>query len=262
PDGALYVCDLYRKTIEHPNNLPEAIRKAAAIDGGKDKGRIYRITTLNSEPKPKKVDLAHASVEHLCKELNNRDGWWRATAQRLLLERRNIIAIPDLQLLCRHGKMPETRVLAVRILEGIGALDDPRIEEALSDPDPGVRENGIQLAEPRLSKSPKLATHVLAMADDPNARVRFQCALSLGALSDTAAASLLCKERWSTYTPPARETVIASVMNHTNLVLTLLDHIATGDIPALSVNADRRQQLLQSKDETIKNRAAQVFKNM
>ena len=59
--------------------------------------------------------------------------------------------------------MPETRVLAIQILKGIDALDDPRIEEALNDPDPRVRENGIQLAEPRLNKSPKLAAHVLAL---------------------------------------------------------------------------------------------------
>ena len=93
PDGALYVCDMYRKTIEHPDDLPEATRKVTDFESGKDKGRIYRITALNSETKPKKVDLAHATVEHLCKELSNRDGWWRATAQRLLLERHDIIAI-------------------------------------------------------------------------------------------------------------------------------------------------------------------------
>lgn len=163
PDGALYVCDMYRKTIEHPDSLPEANRKATDFNSGNDKGRIYRITAIKSESKPKKVDLAHATVERLCKELNNRDGWWRATAQRLLLERHDIIAIAYLQSLGKHAKMPETRVLAVHILEGIDALDDQRIEQALNDPDPRVRENGIQLAESRLKKSPRLAARVLAI---------------------------------------------------------------------------------------------------
>src|SRR5687768_12351192 len=27
PDGALYICDMYRKIIEHPDYLPEEIRK-------------------------------------------------------------------------------------------------------------------------------------------------------------------------------------------------------------------------------------------
>src|SRR5258706_4980009 len=43
PDGALYVCDMYRKTIEHPEYLPEATRKITDFESGKTMGRIYRI---------------------------------------------------------------------------------------------------------------------------------------------------------------------------------------------------------------------------
>src|SRR5882762_603296 len=43
PDGALYVCDMYRKTIEHPDYLPEATRKVTDFESGKTMGRIYRV---------------------------------------------------------------------------------------------------------------------------------------------------------------------------------------------------------------------------
>jgi putative membrane-bound dehydrogenase-like protein len=43
PDGALYVADMYRKVIEHPDYLPEEVRKRTDFDSGKDKGRIWRI---------------------------------------------------------------------------------------------------------------------------------------------------------------------------------------------------------------------------
>ena len=42
PDGALYVCDMYRKTIEHPDYLPVEIRKRTDFESGKGMGRIWR----------------------------------------------------------------------------------------------------------------------------------------------------------------------------------------------------------------------------
>ena len=45
PDGALYFCDMYRKIIEHPDYLPEEIRKHSDFDAGKTMGRIWRVTS-------------------------------------------------------------------------------------------------------------------------------------------------------------------------------------------------------------------------
>src|SRR5207302_5294822 len=59
PDGALYVCDMYRKIIEHPDYLPAEIRKHSNFNAGKTMGRIWRITSSagQKEPLPEKVDL-------------------------------------------------------------------------------------------------------------------------------------------------------------------------------------------------------------
>jgi hypothetical protein len=35
PDGALYVVDMYRKVIEHPEYLPEEVRKRTDFESGK-----------------------------------------------------------------------------------------------------------------------------------------------------------------------------------------------------------------------------------
>ncbi len=43
-DGALYLADMYRKVIEHPDYLPEEIRKHTDFETGKTQGRIWRIT--------------------------------------------------------------------------------------------------------------------------------------------------------------------------------------------------------------------------
>jgi len=197
PDGAFYVCDMYRKTIEHPEYLPDATRKVTDFESGKTMGRIYRIVAVdapreNSEGRapasphshPKKFDLATTSVRKLCDEFNNPNIWWRMTAQRLLLERQDPRAVPYLKSLATKAKTPEARVHALRTLEALNALDDDQISAAMKDSDPDVREHGIQLAESRLKHSPSLANRLLALADDPNPRVRFQCALSLGDLND------------------------------------------------------------------------------
>ena len=43
PDGALYVVDMYRAVIEHPEFMPPELKNRPDLTLGKDKGRIWRI---------------------------------------------------------------------------------------------------------------------------------------------------------------------------------------------------------------------------
>src|SRR5262249_27354148 len=73
PDGALYVCDMYRKTIEHPDYLPVEIRKNTDFDSGKTMGRLWRVVRDGARAEElrrlRKPDLAGASTEQLCEAL-------------------------------------------------------------------------------------------------------------------------------------------------------------------------------------------------
>jgi putative membrane-bound dehydrogenase-like protein len=51
PEGALYVADMYRKVIEHPDYLPEEVRKHTDFETGKDLGRIWRVRA-DEPPEP------------------------------------------------------------------------------------------------------------------------------------------------------------------------------------------------------------------
>lgn len=51
PDGSMYVVDMYRKVIEHPEWIPDEIEKNLDLEAGKDKGRIYKITRSNLDHK-------------------------------------------------------------------------------------------------------------------------------------------------------------------------------------------------------------------
>ena len=50
PDGALYIADMYRQVIEHPDYMPGDVRKHMDFEAGKDKGRIWRLSAKPSQP--------------------------------------------------------------------------------------------------------------------------------------------------------------------------------------------------------------------
>ncbi len=189
PDGALYICDMYRKTIDHPQYLPENIRATADFVSGKTMGRIYRVVADKNAGSKKLVAERHphldkATAKELVSHLGDANGWVRDTARRLILERHDPATVPALKAAVKNGKNEFARVDALRLLEAFHAVETVQIQLALADKHAGVRENAIQLAESRLAQSGPLLDKLIALANDPDARVRFQCALSLGESSD------------------------------------------------------------------------------
>ena len=183
PDGALHVLDMYRETIEHPWSIPEDILAKLDLRSGEDRGRIYRLTPPNftRRPTPK---LSAAGVPELVALLEHPDGWHRETAHRLLYERQDRAAVEPLRRLLGESREPRARLLALHSLEGLGSLGDADLLTALRDESPHVREHAVLLAEPRLGTAAELRGAVVALADDPAARVRFQVAFTLGEIRD------------------------------------------------------------------------------
>jgi putative heme-binding domain-containing protein len=104
--------------------------------------------------------------------------WWRETAQRLLVERQDRLAVPALESLAVRGN-EVARGHALWTLEGWGALDEDLLVIALGDRNPRVREQALRLAA-RRSESPRVLEAVLALRDDPDPAVQFRLALWLG----------------------------------------------------------------------------------
>ncbi|MGB2714839.1 MAG: PVC-type heme-binding CxxCH protein [Vicinamibacterales bacterium] len=191
PDGALYIVDMYRKTIDHPQYVPEASRALLDFEAGRERGRIYRIVAKNWEASRTRIELDRRNVPELVRTLEHPNAWWRETAQRLLLERRNRDALPELRKLSHGSPRDVARLHALWTLEGLGALETADIGAALRDRDAGIRENALRLAETRLRRSPVLVPDVIRLAGDQNERVRFQVALALGETADPRAAAAL-----------------------------------------------------------------------
>jgi putative membrane-bound dehydrogenase-like protein len=238
PDGALYIVDMYRKIIDHPQYVPAQSRALLDFEAGKERGRIYRIAARNWKADRKPVDLGRMGAGELSRTLEHRNAWWRETAQRLLVERRDRRAIPLLRTLAREGRSDVARIHALWTLEGLGGLEAADIARGMRDPHAAVRENAVRLAEARVGASRDLPSHVLRLADDPDDRVRLRVALTLGETEDPRSIHALASiarrdgaERWMraailssvrersdeflrafVASPPSSQTVRAAVM--------------------------------------------------
>ena len=152
------------------------------------------------------------------------DAWWRETAQRLLIERRDASAVPLLEDLAVKRPTALGRLHALWTLDVLEALPTALLTKGLRDPEARVREQAARLAERRIAHDPELLAAVLPMADDPDPMVRFQVALTLGEASDDrrtleALGSLAVRDAGDSWT---RTAVLSSVGKSASVLIEIL----------------------------------------
>src|SRR5258706_15656367 len=115
PDGALYIADMYRLVIEHPEWIPPQMQQRLDLRAGSDKGRIYRVypegATLRPVPRLDKLGTAE-----LVAALDSPNGWQRDTAQRLLVHAHDAKAMVPLDRLLSASRA-QTRLQALATLD-------------------------------------------------------------------------------------------------------------------------------------------------
>ncbi len=181
PDGAMYLVDMYREVIEHPEWIPDDIEKELDLEAGKDKGRIYKI--IRSETKD--FDFkTFQTVEGMISNLKHANQWVRKTAHRLLADSQlNEADINSLgQLLASKNEM--ARLHSLWILHSKNRLKVDLLLNTLQDASSGIRENALLISENYLLQSESLLEKSMTMCADPDPRVRMQAALTLSIISD------------------------------------------------------------------------------
>lgn len=113
PDGALYVVDMYRLVLEHPEWIPAEIARGLELRAGEDRGRIYRISRTG----PTK---AGTTMPDPIQAMASSNGWMRDTAQRLLIEQNDTAAVPGLKKLLTAA--PAVRIQAAFTLMQLGGM--------------------------------------------------------------------------------------------------------------------------------------------
>lgn len=231
PDGTLWVADMYRHVIEHPQWIPADWQKRLDLRAGHDKGRIYRIAPVGTVRRPI-PRLDRLDTAQLVAALDSPSGWQRDLAQQLLVERQDKAAVPLLEKLASGSTRALCRLHALCALDGLNALSGPVALHGLSDEHPGVRRHAVRLCEPlAASGAPELVTALLGRLADSDAQVRLQLACTLGEIDDprvgAALGQLLLKDgndRWMF-------SAIMSSINKSNIDA-LLAAIIAGQTPA------------------------------
>ena len=188
PDGTLMVVDFYRGVIQDRASttlyLKDYIQKRK-LDApiGVGMGRVYRVVHDSTRRDAMTPQLGRATPAALVQALSHPNGWWRDTAQRLLVERGARSVVPELKSLATGSAPPHVRVKALWVLDGVDSIDVATITRTLADPSRDVRTSAVRIAERWLAdpNSPIQAA-VAKLVDDPDWQVREQLAASLGVM--------------------------------------------------------------------------------
>ena len=124
PDGALYIVDMYRGVIQHRMYVTTFLRQQVLdrkLETPLNQGRIYRVVPTGGR-RPQPPNLAKMNASMLVAQLSATNGWVRDTAQRLLVERRDFVAIPLLERVVTGGTFPAA-VHALWVLKGTERLE-------------------------------------------------------------------------------------------------------------------------------------------
>lgn len=209
PDGTLYLVDMYRGIIQESNwtrkgSKIRPVIERKGLDKNIGRGRIYRIVHEDISP-DKQPKLLSKSSEELVSYLGHRNGWYRNTAQKLIILRGDEKVIPTLTAIAKGNQSLWSkwfgdsskdygleRIHALWTLEGLGVVDKQLIKEKIQDEDPRVRETAIRLSERFIkNKETEFLSLYQDLIEDPSLDVVHQLALSLRYSETKKASSML-----------------------------------------------------------------------
>ncbi len=251
PDGALWIADMYRYVIEHPEWIPKTWQNKLDLRAGQDKGRIYRV--YPEAKKPRAIpNLEKLKDEELVKALDSPSGWQRDTAQKFLITRLDQgdgSLVELLQKIAKESANPLARAHSFAALSGftvttknIGQLGDVSkskkamtdiFYDLLIDKDARLRTLACQIGGQillegtsggfRLRQIPSKAfLEILSgekptsLIQDPDQNVRMQLAYSLGHSENPNAGEFLGKLFLTSLDDPYMTAAVFSSLNKKN----------------------------------------------
>jgi HEAT repeat protein len=177
---------MYRGILQHRAYMTTHLRNEI-LSRGLDKpinlGRIYRIVSTKKTP-GKLPRMSKESSMELVGHLSHPNGWWRDTAQRLLVERGDRSVVPALVELALKGPNPLGRIHALWTLEGLKTPNALPLLQALEDREPKARVAAVRVLESLSAENGLWQTRVNQrldpLVDAAEPEVQFQIALSVG----------------------------------------------------------------------------------
>ncbi|MEM0969435.1 MAG: hypothetical protein AAGJ31_08810, partial [Verrucomicrobiota bacterium] len=206
PDGTLYLVDLYHGIIQHRTYVTTYLREQIVGRGleqeNNHRGRIYRVRWAGSKVKVG-LELETASTGERVKALSHPNGFWRDTAQRLLVQSRDETAVPALRkLLSEKNGMLQARALWT--LEGLGSVEENDVITVLSSKEPQAVIQAIRVGELLYDSSPSrsLLRALEKVHEHEAIEVRRQLLATLGSIPEAT-------ESWLALTGSLRDDRLA-----------------------------------------------------
>ncbi len=179
PDGTVYIVDMYRGVVQEAVAIKEGsylrgVVEKHGLEKNIGRGRIWRLVHESMEPSapPKLLD---ETPTQLVERLAHPNGWWRDTAQKLLVLRQDEFVVPALRKMARENDGEFARLHALWTLEGLGALDATLVRDTLRDASPILRAGALRAGESLFAEE---SDDLLALADDPDPNVVIQAMMT------------------------------------------------------------------------------------
>jgi mono/diheme cytochrome c family protein/glucose/arabinose dehydrogenase len=188
PDGTMYITDMYRGIVQEsqwsgPGTYLRARVEQYQLDKVIRHGRIWRLTYEGMPRDPTPPRMLNETAAQLVTHLSHPNGWWRDTAQQLLVLKQDKSVVPALRQIVRTSTNQLARIHALWTLEGLGSLDAPLSRAMMEDRDPQMRLEAVRASESLYKAGDKsFGTDYKRMAKDPETDVAIQSVLTLNTL--------------------------------------------------------------------------------
>ncbi len=191
PDGTVYIVDMYRGIIQQATWSGRGTYLRARIeqydlDKAHSHGRIWRLSYegVGSNPAiprdPTMPRMLDESPAQLVAHLNHPNGWWRDTAQQLIVLSQDKSVAPALTSMVRAKENENARLHALWSLEGLGALTPALTREMMKDTSARMRVQAIRASETLYKAGDKsFAADYATLAKDSDAGVATQALLTM-----------------------------------------------------------------------------------
>jgi mono/diheme cytochrome c family protein len=160
PDGTVYITDLYHGIIQEatwsrPGTYLRARIEQYDLDKVIHKGRIWRLVYdgvrrdgSDALPRDTAVPRMHDETPaQLLAHLAHPNGWWRDTAQQLLVLKQDKTVVPQLQERLRVSTNLLEKFHVLWTLEGLDALDAATVRREMQSAEPRMRIQAIRASE-------------------------------------------------------------------------------------------------------------------
>ena len=147
-------------------------------------GRVWRLTYDGIARDRTQPRMLNETPAQLVAHLSHPNGWWRDTAQQLLVLKQDKSVVPALQTLVRTSKNPLARVPRAVDARGTGrAQRRAHARGCLRDPDPRMRIQALRASETLYKAGDRsFAADYRALAKDKDVDVVIQAMLTMNVL--------------------------------------------------------------------------------